>query len=168
MSQDVRRRHAHPPTGPGKTVQTAAVGNRVSDIVARHAPGQAIGDPRATRKPQFLVMPSQSYHEMLNQVTDVQTTFSQLSARLKGKFQNSPYQLLRWLEKPENRSEALDLGLVVPTDEEAQELAQKAAKARRTEQVDLIREAMAEAPKPDPEAQPNYTPSKGGKGGKTA
>lgn len=154
MSQDARRRHAHPASGPGKTVQAAAVGNRVSDIVARHAPGQPIGDPRATRQPKFLVMPSQSYHEMLNQVTDVQTTFSQLSARLKGKFGNSPYQLLRWLEKPENRSEALDLGLVVPTEEEAQELALKAAKARRTEQVDLIREAMA--PKADPEAQPDY------------
>lgn len=154
MSQDVRRRLVHPKSGPSKTVQSAAVGNRVSEVVARHAPGQAIGDPRATRKPKFLVMPSHSYHDMLNQVTDVQTTFAQLSSRLKGKFQNSPYQLLRWLEKPENRSEALDLGLVVPTEEEAQELAQKAAKARRTEQLDLIREATA--PKPDPEAQPDY------------
>lgn len=159
MSQDARRRFSHPKSGPGKTVQAAAVGNRVSDIVARHAPGQAIGDPRATRKPKFLVMPSQTYHEMMNQVTDVQTTFSSLNSRLKGKFQNSPYQLLRWLEQPSNRPEALELGLVVPTDEEAAELALKAAKARRTEQVDLIREAMA--PKPDPEAQPDY--KKGGK-----
>lgn len=166
MSQDVRRRHVHPKTGPGKTVQAAAVGNRVSDIVARHAPGQPVGDPRATRQPRFMVMPSQSYHDMLNQVTDVQTTFSSLSARLKGKFHNSPYQLLRWLEEPNNRPEALELGLVVPTPEEAQELAQKAARARRTEQVDLIREAMkSEAPKADPEAQPDYARTKGKEGG---
>lgn len=159
MSQDVRRRASHPVSKETKVVQAAAQGNRVGDIVARHAPGQPIGNPLATRKPMFLVMPSQSYHDMLNQVTDVQSTFGALPARLKGKFGNSPYQLLRWLEVPANRPEALKLGLVVPTEEEAVELAREAAKARRGEQVDLIREAM----KADPEAQPPYrAPAQGG------
>lgn len=157
MSADARRRHRAPVSKDTKTLQAPAEGNRVGDIVARHRPGQPIGNPLATRQPRFMDMPSASYHEMLNQVTDVQTTFQSLSARLKGKFGNSPYQLLRWLEVPENRPEALRLGLVVPTDEEAVELAQQAAKARRAEQVDLLREAMRpEAPKADPEAQPDY------------
>jgi len=158
MSADARRRYRAPVSKDTKTLQAPAEGNRVGDIVARHRPGQLIGNPMATRQPRFLDMSSQSYHEMLNQVTDVQSTFSSLSARLKGKFGNSPYQLLRWLEQPDNRPEALKLGLVVPTDEEAVKLAQEAAKARRAEQVDLIKEAM----RPDPEAQPSYKPQKGG------
>lgn len=155
--RDARKRHAHPigNKADSKVVQAAAAGNSVAEIVSRHRPGQMIGDPRATRQPRFLDMPSQSYHDMLNQVTDVQTSFASLPARLKGKFGNSPYQLMRWLEVKENRPEALKLGLVIPTDEEAAELAREAAKARRGEQVDLIKEAM----KPDPEAQPSYKAS---------
>lgn len=166
MSLDARRRHTHTKSGPSNTQQAPALGSRVSDIVARHAPGTPVGNPLATRQPRFFDMPAETYHEMLNKLTDTQTLFGSLSARLKGKFNNDVYQLLRWIAKPENRPEAVKLGLLVPTPEEAQELAVLAAKARRGEQVDLIREAMKaeSSPKPDPEAQPDYG-KKGQKGG---
>lgn len=156
-----RKRHTHPASKSGaqRAQQAPAAGSSVGDIVNRHTPGTPIGNPMATRQPRFINMPSQSFHEMLNQVTDVQMQFGSLSARLKGKFNNSPYTMLRWLEVPENRPEALKLGLVVPTPEEAQALAVEAAKARRTEQVDVFREAL----KPDPEAQPDYKPKGGNK-----
>lgn len=159
MSMDNRskRRHSHPlPDGKSKTLQAPAKDARVSDIVNRHTPGQAIGDPRATRMPRFLDMPSQTLHEILNKATDAKLAFQGLPSRLKGKFNNDPVVMLRWTEQPENRKEALKLGLLIPTPEEAQQLALEAAKARRTEQVDLIREAM----RPDPEAQPSF-PKKG-------
>lgn len=165
MSIDARRRKTHAkPSGDSKTRQADAAGSSVSDIVARHVPGAPIGDPRATRMPKFLNMSSDTLQDLLNRATDAKLAFQGLSARLKGKFSNDPVTMLRWCEVPENRQEGIKLGLIVPTPEEAHKLAQEAAKARRGEQVDLIREAM----RPDPEAQPNYNTPKGGKGGATA
>lgn len=153
-----RRRHTHAkPTGNSKVQQSPAAGNaRVSDIVGRHTPGQYIGDPRATRMPRFLDMPSETLHEVLMKADAARLAFSSLPARLKGKFSNNPVLMLQWLEQPENRKEALRLGLILPTEEEADELAVEAAKARRGEQIDLIKEAL----RPDPEAQPDFEPKK--------
>lgn len=156
MSRQGRLQHRGP-SGNSKVKQAPAQGISTQDIVNRHQPGMPIGNPMATRMPRFMDIPSESYHEMLNKITDVQSSFRSLPARLKGKFQNDPYQMMRWIEKPENRAEALKLGLVVPTDEEAAQLATEARKARVTEQVDIIREAL----KPDPEANP-INPHAGG------
>lgn len=163
MSADVRKtkRGAHPPSGPSKVSQSAAVGTRVSDIVNRFGPGNPIGIPGpAAKKPRFIDVSAEDYHTMMNRITDANTQFAQLPSRLKGMFGNNLYQMLRFVENPDNRPRALELGLVIPTPEEASELAKKAAKARRAEQVDLIREAMTPL-KPDPEAQPDYKPKKG-------
>lgn len=153
-----------PPSGKSKTLQEPGQSASVRDIVARHVPGQAIGDPRATRMPKFLDMPSETLHELLIKAEDAKLAFQGLPSRLKGKFNNNPVTMLRWTEQPENRKEALKLGLLVPTDKEAQELALEAAKARRGEQIDLVREAM----RPDPEAQPDYKAKNPPKGGASA
>lgn len=155
--------------GTSKTQQHHAPMAETSSIVNRHlsaAQGQTlanIGNPRASRQPMFIDVPSESFHESLNRVTQVKLMFSSLPARLRGMFSNDPYQMLLFIENPANRPRALKLGLVEPTDEEAQALAVEAAKAQRVAQVDLIREAMAL--KADPEAQPSYKPPEGAKGG---
>jgi len=157
MLSDGRKRHFAPgPSGKSKTQQSPATETRVSDIVARHKPGQAIGDPRATRMPKFLDMSSDTLHDLLNRAAMAQLAFAGLPARLKGKFNNNPVIMLKWTEQPENRLEALKLGLVVPTPEELQKLALDAAKARRSEQVGIFQEAL----RADPEAQPDF--KKGG------
>lgn len=160
MNNSRKRVYAKPANGESKTEQHHAPAADINAIVNRHKPGQFIGDPRATRQPMFIDCPSESYHESLNRITQVKLAFSSLPARIRGMFSNDPFHLLAFIEKPENRPRALRLGLVVPTDEEAHELASLAAKARRTEQVDLIREAMKEtpqaAPRADNEAQPPY------------
>lgn len=165
MSLDARRRQpAKSPSGNSKVQQSPAAGSeRVSAIVARHTPGQYVGDPRATRMPKFLEMPSMTLHEILMKADQARLAFGSLPSRLKGKFQNNPVLMLQWIEQPENRQEALKLGLVVPTPEEAHKLAGDAARARRGEQIDIIREAhrIEEAVVSDPEAQPSY----GKKGG---
>lgn len=157
MSHGNRRRHfAKGPSGKSPTRQDASMGLQTSEIVNAHRPGMPIASPLgiggAPRMPRFMDMPADSFHEMMNKVADVQSAFASLPARLKGKFGNNPYQMMRWVQNPDNRKEALKMGLVVPTPEEATELAKEAAKARRTEQVEIFREAL----KSDPEAQPEY------------
>lgn len=141
--QQQRRKVVHPPpSGDSKVEQHHAPQAETSAIVNRHKPGQFIGDPRATRQPMFMDVPSESYHESLNRVTRVKQTFEALPARIRGTFNNNPYELLMFIENPVNRPKALKMGLVVPTEEEAVALGIEAAKARRGEQIDLIREAM--------------------------
>lgn len=136
------------PDGTSKTLQHAAEGRSVKDIIARSGlrfPGMSRGpDPRVL---QVFEVPSETLHEMMTRITAVNMAFAGLPARLKGKFGNSPLQMVQWIERPENRLEALKLGLVVPTPVEAQKMAHEAAQARRTEQVDLIAEAMKKAGK---------------------
>lgn len=142
------------PHKPSQTVQHAAVGASVQDILARSTGGRFPAPQGNAQVVKFFEMPSETFHEMLNRVTDLRVTFSQLPARTKGMFGNDPYQLLRWVEDPQNRKQGLKMGLIRPTPEEAQEIAHEAAKARRIEQVDFIKEAskgVQQTPQTPPE-----------------
>lgn len=55
------------------------------------------------------------YQSALNQVIAAQESFMTLPAQLRKRFANDPGQLLSFLEDPENRSEAISLGLVNPS-----------------------------------------------------
>lgn len=158
-----------------KVQQAPAQVQDINTIVGRHlnVPGRglaSIGDPAATRKLVFMDVPSESYHEMMNKVASIDLAFGSLGSRLRSRFKNDPYQLLRWVEVPENRLEAISLGLIVPTleDHEAMAAAQRAKAAKLkgnpadAEQMDLEQQAAAAGTKADPEANPSYTP-KGGK-----
>lgn len=119
-----------------------------------------IGDPNATLQPRFLDLSSSaSYHDMLNRVTQINSMFASLPARLRTQFQNRPEVLMKFIENPANTAQAVKLGLIDDPevvqqvlDAEAAEAARKAAEAPK---------APVEAPKADPEAQPPYTPQKG-------
>lgn len=166
-----------------KGVRESAVQKNLKDsadlnkIIAHHmragGPGRMgvpLGDPNATRQPRYMDVPSQSYHEMMNQVTDMRSDFMQLPARIRRKFNHDLYQLLRFLEVPANRQEALELGLVAPTEEEYEQLLEESRKRRarlweKEVQMDLEEEAEKagdEASRPDPEANPR-PPRKGAK-----
>lgn len=173
----MRKRVYQPHEGvrPSQVQQSAAKAADIKNIVSMHMKGpgrhgQPIGDPNATRQPRYMHVPSASYHEMLNQVTDIQSDFMTLPSSIRRKFNHNPYQLLRFLEVPENRSKALDMGLLVPTDEEYEKMLAEQARKRREEredgsQLDLEDEAHKageEARKADPEANP-VPPKKGAK-----
>lgn len=159
MSKTNRKGH-RPPSGKSQVQQHFRDETDINNIVGRHMKGPGrfgapIGNPNANRQPRFVVMPSLSYHEMMNKVTDMQMQFSGLPARTKGKFNNDPYQMLRWLENPANRKEAVEMGLLIPTEEEYQEIQRK----KNAQQVKNLREAFTPqepAPKADDEAQPSY------------
>lgn len=170
-----RKRQAHvpPEKKPLNPVQQSHLaGSDINSIVKRHYEGPGrfglpIGSPHASRQPRFAVMPSQSYHDMLNQVTDMESNFKTLPAQLRGTFKNSVYVFLRWLENPLNRPKALELGLLMPTDEEAHQMrvARSQARARQKPQEPVQGDLVQEAQKADDEAQPSYAPPKGGKKG---
>jgi len=93
----------------------------INAIIARHRTIPLPVDPTGARRPIFGDIPAPDFHSMMNRVVDVQQRFQSLPARLRGRFNNDPYQLLRFTDNPANRTEALELGLVAPTEAEAEE-----------------------------------------------
>lgn len=166
-----RKRVTQPlPSGNSEVQQSYASSADINKIVGKHMAGpqrmQPIGDPRATRRGEFRDMPSQTYHEMLNQVTDVQYRFQSLPARLRGQFHNNPELLLRFVQDPANYDKAVKMGLIFDPDHvpkppapvKPPDLANASP-----EEITALRAALeALAPKADPEANPTYTPPKGG------
>lgn len=135
----------------------------INHITAKHMKGAGrfgaqIGNPAATRKPQFRDISSIDFHAMCNKVIDVQNHFASLPSRTKGRFNNDPYQLLRFIEDPNNRSKALDMGLLTPTDEEVMQEHEEALRKNGAVQEDLLTQSKEQAPKPDPEANPRMAP----------
>lgn len=159
---DAAKKVTHKPTGASLTLQSEAKEADINNKVARHMAGpgkfgMGIGNPAATRQLTFGDVPSESYHEMLNKVTDVQNMFRSLPSRLRGRFNNNPYQLIRWIEDPKNEEQAVRMGLIEnPEMRDALALKDATTKAK----------ADAEAKKADEEAQPRYPGSKPPKGGK--
>jgi len=52
------------------------------------------------------------YHSALNQVIAAEDEFMSLPATLRARFENDPAQLIDFLDNPENKNEAIKLGLV--------------------------------------------------------
>lgn len=176
-----RTQRVHPPQGTGQSrvQQHHKDASNINNIVGTHLRGpmaQAgfpIGySPNASRKPMFLDLSSVDFQTMLNKVADVRGQFDALPAKLRRRFYNDPYQMVRFVENEENRQECIKLGLLLPTEEEAQALRKAGqrpphgpARAGDTEE-DLEAQAASagENLKADEEAQPKYnTPQKGGK-----
>lgn len=168
-----RKPHFHPRTDkpdPNFKVQQAPAAQAdINHIAKTHMSGPGrmglpIGNPAATRQPRFVDLPSQSYHDMCNVVVDAQNAFRSLPARVKARFGNDTYQLLRFLEDPANREEAIKLKLV--ESQEADFVAPMPDLSKMTkETVEELRKALNEeqSSKADEEAQPSYkSPKKGG------
>lgn len=56
----------------------------------------------------------QDFHTSMNIVISAQEHFSSLDARTRSRFGNDPVLLLEFLSNPENKDEAIKLGLVLP------------------------------------------------------
>jgi phage internal scaffolding protein len=54
------------------------------------------------------------YHSALNQVIAAEDEFMRLPAQIRSRFENDPAKLIDFLEKSENKDEAIKLGLVNP------------------------------------------------------
>lgn len=97
--------------GKSRTQQNMAAEADINNIVRRYLPTGAL--PTHGRPAMYGDFTSIDYMSMLNAVSDMDNTFRQLPSRIRGQFRNDPYQLLRFIEKPENHKEAVRLGLLV-------------------------------------------------------
>lgn len=149
--------------------QNEAADADINNIVGKHVRGIGKYDtsipigynPMATRKPMFIEVPSQSFHDAMNMVTRVRTAFERLPSKIRNRFMNSPAVLLDFVQDPQNRQECLELGFVLPETDADYEHLKKVARGRTktalAEQLDIQREIEKENPdfpKPDDEANP--------------
>lgn len=61
---------------------------------------------------------SVDFYEAHRRVIQAQNDFNNLDARIRRRFDNDPGQLLDFVSNPDNRDEAVSLGLIVPPKEE--------------------------------------------------
>lgn len=158
------QKYKHAPVQPGtksKVQQNLRASTDLNQVMQRHLTGPnrfgPVGNPNATRQPRFLDLASgESYHDMLNRVTQINTMFGRLPARVRTRFQNRPELLLTFVADPANSKEAVKLGLI--DDPEVIQAVIAAEQAADKEAQEAGQEA---APRADSEAQPSYTPQKG-------
>lgn len=69
--------------------------------------------PYTTAKPSFGDFRSaRTYQESMNLIIEAQKTFSNLPAMVRAQFKNDPSQLIDFLNNPQNRDKAIELGLI--------------------------------------------------------
>jgi len=150
-------RHGQKIEGDSLTQQHMAADADINNIVNRHLRNPMrvpLGNPMATRQAQFGDFSSIDFQTMQNAVADIEQQFAGLPARIRARFQNQPYQLVRFVENEENREEALKMGLLQPEFEDVFEEEKPVPKPPEEPHNPL---------KADPEAQPAH----GGKPPKT-
>lgn len=169
MSKTIRNRFSQQKfvsaevSGDSLTHQSFAADADVNNIVRRHI-GTRMGanlsniGSGGTRQPIFGDFSAIDYQSMLNRVTDIDNTFRRLPARLRGRFRNDPYQLIRFAEDPANLAECVKLGLIALP--EGQVMTEEGQIVEQTVLQPSSAGAPAGAPaaalKADSEAQPQY------------
>lgn len=96
------------------------------------------------RTPKYMDISSMDFQTMQNQVADINSNFMTLPAKLRRRFNHSPYQLLRFLDDENNRDEAIELGLI------------DAPPKVDPNQTTLLKEEPQTAVKADDEANPRH------------
>jgi len=139
---------------PSLTQQHFTEDANINTIVQRALKTGTLGDVTNARQPIFGDFTSTDYQEMRNHIADVTQQFEALPAKIRARFSNDPIQLLRFVNDPRNLAESAKLGFIkIPEGYEIAENGDFRAKGTPP---------PAEAPKADPEANPNYKPPEGG------
>lgn len=69
---------------------------------------------------RYADMPDENdFHTAMSLVTNAQSMFNELPSGIRSKFYNDPSQFLDFLDNPENREEAIEMGLYPRPDPEA-------------------------------------------------
>lgn len=122
MRQDIRIRSkfdSSEPVVPQKALPTMTQQqfkeeSDIMTIVNRFRKTGILGDPARVQKAFYGDISSLDYMTMLNFINDSRHVFMGLPSAVRKRFQNDPYQLVRFLENPDNRAEAERLGLLTP------------------------------------------------------
>lgn len=82
----------------------------INYITSRYLPKGML--PQMTGEAKFGDFSSIDFLQMQNSIADIDSQFQTLPAKLRRRFSESPYQLIRWLENQDNHEEAVKLGLL--------------------------------------------------------
>lgn len=97
--------------GKSRTQQHMAAEADINNIVKRYLPTGAL--PSHGKQPIYGDFTSVDYMTMQNSIADIDSAFMRLPSRLRSRFKNEPYQLIRFIEDPKNQAEATRLGLII-------------------------------------------------------
>lgn len=100
---------------PTLTQQHFEAETNINNIIARYESTGVLGDPLnpGTIQPMFDDFSSPiDFQTAQNILAHSMQAFDQLPAHIRKRFENDPSQMLYFLEKEENRDEAIRLGLV--------------------------------------------------------
>lgn len=104
-----RKRVQHPQGGPTLTDESQAEAVDVNNIVRQYVRTGLMPQRSGAR---YEDVSSTDYMAMRNFIADKEALFGGLPARVRARFGGDPYQLLRFIENPANRDEAIKLGLI--------------------------------------------------------
>ena len=107
-----RKRVQSTPVGNSLTKQSFKNDSNINNIVNRFLKTGSTGLASTPRKPVFGDFTSVDFMEMRNQIADVDQAFASLPARVRSRFAGDPYQVIRFLDDPNNKAEAVFLGLL--------------------------------------------------------
>jgi phage internal scaffolding protein len=127
----------------------------INTIVSRYLKTGVLGNPSTNaRQPMFGDFTGMEYMDMRNAIADIDQQFMSLPAKVRGKFSNDPYQLIRFVNDPANIKESLKMGLIaVPEGHSVDKYGNLVPDAPQTDKA--VKEAEEPAPKADAEANPH-------------
>lgn len=98
--------------GPSLTEQTHMKSCDVNNIIKRYE-RTGVVEHVSKREPRYMdVSECPDYHESLQIVKEVEEMFSSMPAVLRDRFDNDAGVYLSWINDPENKEEAEELGLL--------------------------------------------------------
>ncbi|QXP08275.1 MAG: internal scaffolding protein [Arizlama microvirus] len=97
---------------PSKTQQSFADECDINKIMQKYHKGLAITHINRNRGIYADLSTFTDYQLALHKVMDAQQAFEALPARMRSRFQNDPQQLIEFLADPNNKNEAIELGLI--------------------------------------------------------
>ncbi len=107
--------------GKSRTQQHFTEESKMSTIMAKYTKTGIIGTGLGTRKPQFGDYTGVDYREMQNKIIAGSELFMTIPSEIRKKFDNRVDLLLDFIDKDENRAEAIQLGLIVEPEKAPQE-----------------------------------------------
>lgn len=99
--------------GEGLTKQSFKDECDINNIVASFA-RDGLADFVQAREPQYADVTGADFQEAMNTVISARAMFDELPSKLRDRFENDPQQFLDFVQDPESRQEAIELGLVSP------------------------------------------------------
>lgn len=106
--------------GPVLTKQEPSDEANINKIVARYFKTGFL--PETGKSPRFGDFTGPGFQEMQNAIRDIEQQFMTLPPKIRRRFNNDPYQVIRFVDDPRNQAEAAKLGLIVLVDQDGEPL----------------------------------------------